>query len=144
MKGNLHHRSLSSTTALYNHAQPSPGWPGFHQGPRWLTTVLLISSQQKQTTLLWSTVAVKLDSAFIKLCVCEKKSNFLSWAIRAVFVDPVTNRLFLLLHYILHASPSPFFEFVMLAIIGKHYLTQHFPVQSPYTNMTILFCDVRK
>ena len=35
-------------------------------------------------------MAVKLDSAFIKLCVCVKKSNFLSWAIRTVFVDPVT------------------------------------------------------
>ena len=44
----------------------------------------------KQTTLLWSTVAVKLDSTFIKLCVCVKKSNFLSWAIRMAFVDPVT------------------------------------------------------
>ena len=33
---------------------------------------------------------MKLDSAFIKLCVCVKKSNFLSWAIRTVFVDPVT------------------------------------------------------
>ena len=43
-----------------------------------------------QTTLLWSTVAVKLDSAFIKFCVCEKKSNFMSWAIRTVFIDPVT------------------------------------------------------
>ena len=32
-------------------------------------------------------MAVKLDSA---LCLCEK-SNFLSWAIRTVFVDPVTN-----------------------------------------------------
>ena len=37
-------------------------------------------------------MAVKLDSAFIKLCVCVKKSNFLSWAIRTVFVDPVTNK----------------------------------------------------
>ena len=35
-------------------------------------------------------MAVKLDSTFIKLCVCVKKSNFLSWAIRTVFVDPVT------------------------------------------------------
>ena len=36
------------------------------------------------------TMAVKLDSAFIRLCLCEKKSNFLSWAIRTVFVNPIT------------------------------------------------------
>ena len=53
-------------------------------------TMFFKSSQQKQTASLWSNVAVKLDSAFTKLCVCVKKSNFLSWAIRTVFVDPVT------------------------------------------------------
>ena len=94
MKGNLQHRSLSNTTELYSHTQPSPGWPGLHQDPRPLEYGSPLcskkSSQQKQTTLLWSTVAVKFDSAFIKLCVCVKKSNFLSWAIRTVFVDPVT------------------------------------------------------
>ena len=34
-------------------------------------------------------MTVKFDSAFIKLCVCVKKSNFLSWAIRPIFTDPV-------------------------------------------------------
>ena len=93
MKGNLQHRSLYNTTELYSHTQPSPGWPGLHQEPRPLTrlaTVLEKRSQQKQTTLLWSTVTMKFDSAFIKLYVCVNKLNFLSWAIRPVFVDPVT------------------------------------------------------
>ena len=67
-----------------------PGWPGFHQEPRLL--VQLATALKKQPAKAdRSTVAVKLDSAFIKLCVCEKKSNFLSWVIRMVFVDPVTN-----------------------------------------------------
>jgi len=35
-------------------------------------------------------VAVIFDSAFIKLCFGVIKSNFLSWAIRPVFTDPVT------------------------------------------------------
>jgi len=33
---------------------------------------------------------VIFDSAFIKLCFCVIKSNFLSWVIRPVFTDPVT------------------------------------------------------
>jgi len=37
-------------------------------------------------------VAVIFDSAFIKLCVYVIKSNFMSWAIRPVFADPVTNK----------------------------------------------------
>ena len=35
-------------------------------------------------------MTVKFDSIFIKLGVCVKKSNFLSWAIRPFFADPVT------------------------------------------------------
>jgi len=35
-------------------------------------------------------MAVIFDSAFIKLCFCVIKSNFLSWAIRPLFTDPVT------------------------------------------------------
>jgi len=35
-------------------------------------------------------VGVIFDNAFIKLCVCVIKSNFLSWAIRPVHADPVT------------------------------------------------------
>ena len=47
------------------------------------------------------------------------------------------------LHYILNASPSPFFEFIN-DIIGKHYLTQYLPVQSLHTSKAILFCDIGK
>ena len=77
----------------YGAVQPSPGLSGLHQDSRplvQLATVLEKSSQQKQTTLLRPTVTVKFDSTFIKLCVCVKKSNFLSWAIRTVFADSVT------------------------------------------------------
>jgi len=43
MKGILKHKSLSNTTELYSHTQPSPGWPRLCQGHRllvWLATVL--------------------------------------------------------------------------------------------------------
>jgi len=73
--------------------QPSSGLPGLCQGHRllvWLTTVLEKSSYKKQISLLWLSLAVIFDSAFIKLCVGVIKSNFLSWAIRPVFVDPIT------------------------------------------------------
>jgi len=46
-------------------------------------------SQQKQTTQTWMTLIVKFDNVFMKLCVCEEKSNLQSWAIRPVFIDPV-------------------------------------------------------
>ena len=52
MKGNLQHKSLSNTTELYNHTQPSPGWPGLHQDPRPLVQLFIVlekSSKQKQT-----------------------------------------------------------------------------------------------
>ena len=39
----------------------------------------------------WLILAVKLDSVLMCLCVCDKKLNFLSWAIRPVFAEPVTN-----------------------------------------------------
>jgi len=48
------------------------------------------SACKKQIPLLWLSVAVIFDSAFIKRCVCVIKSNFLSWAIRPVFTDSVT------------------------------------------------------
>jgi len=48
------------------------------------------SSQQKQTTQDFFILAVKLDSVLICLCVCDKKFNFLSWAIKLVFAEPVT------------------------------------------------------
>ena len=59
-------------------------------------------------------MAVKLDSAFIKLCVCVKKSNFLSWAIRTVFVDPVTYTL--IKQSALEHNLD--FESVILSIVG--------------------------
>jgi len=45
-----------------------------YQNPVWLITVLEKGSQKKQITSLWSAVAVKVDSKFIKLawCLCEK------------------------------------------------------------------------
>jgi len=49
------------------------------------------SSQQKQTTQDYFILAVKLDSVLMCLCVCGKKLNFISWAIKLVFTDPVTN-----------------------------------------------------
>jgi len=93
MKGILKHKSYSNTTELYSYTQPSPGWPGLCQGHRLLVrlaTVLEKSSEKKHIPLLWLSVAVIFDSAFIKLWVCVIKSNFLSWAIRPVFADPVT------------------------------------------------------
>jgi len=42
-----------------------------------------------------SNLIVKFDSVFMKLCVCEEKSNLQSWVKRMVFVDPVTFFLFL-------------------------------------------------
>jgi len=44
----------------------------------------------KSRSLYCGCLSVIFDSAFIKLCVCGIKSNFLSWAIRPVFADPVT------------------------------------------------------
>ena len=75
---NLQHRSLSNTTELYSHTQPSPRWPGLYQGPRplvRLAAVLEKISWQKQTTLPWSTVTVKFDSRFIKLSVHVKNQT---------------------------------------------------------------------
>ena len=34
-------------------------------------------------------LAVKLDSTSVFMCLCDKKLNFLSWAIMPVFADPV-------------------------------------------------------
>jgi len=58
--------------------------------------VLEKSSLKKKIPLLWLSVAVIFDSTFIKLCVCVIKSDFLSWAIRPVFTDSVTNSIHLL------------------------------------------------
>ena len=48
------------------------------------------SSQQKQTTQDFFILAVKLDSALMCLCVCDKKLYFLSWTIRLVFTVTIT------------------------------------------------------
>ena len=86
-------RSLFSTTKLYSHTQSSTFPPELHDGPRPLVRIdngLGRNSQQKQTTKDFFILAVKLDSVLMCLCICDKKLNFLSWAIRPVFADPVT------------------------------------------------------
>jgi len=85
-------KSLFSTTKLYSDTQSSTFPPELHDGPRLLVQItngLERSSQQKQTTQDFFMLAVKLDS--VLMCLCDKKLNFLSWAIRPVFADPVTN-----------------------------------------------------
>ena len=84
--------SLFSTTKLYRDTQSSTFPPELHDGPRPLVRITngLGSSQQKQTTQDFFILAVKLDSVLMCLCVCDQKLNFLSWAIRPVFADPVT------------------------------------------------------
>ena len=85
--------SLFSTTKLYSDTQSSTFQPELHDGPRPLIRIangLGRSSQQKHTTQDFFILAVKLDSVLICLCVYDKKLNFLSWAIRPVFADPVT------------------------------------------------------
>ena len=46
--------------------------------------------QQQQSQCMYN-LTVKFDITFIKLYVCVNKSYFLSWAIKPVFADPVTN-----------------------------------------------------
>ena len=86
-------RSLFSNTKLYSDTQSSTFPPELHDGPRLLVQIangLRRSSQQKQTTQDFFILAVKFDSVLMCLCVCYKKLNFLSWAIRPVFADPIT------------------------------------------------------
>ena len=86
-------RSLFSATKLYSDTQSSTFPPDLHDGPRPLVRIangLGRSSQQKQTTQDFFILTVKIDSVLMCLCVCDKKLNFLSWAIRPVFADPVT------------------------------------------------------
>ena len=73
-------------------------------------------------------MAVKLDSAFIKLCVCVKNSNFLSWAIRTVFVDPVTYHchLYIASLLVICACAGKYGSVVMCAgntILGEAHIT---------------------
>ena len=88
------HKSLSSTMELYGHTPPSTCSPALHQGPRslvWIASGLGKSSQRNQTTQCCLILVVEPDSVLMYLCICAKKSNFSSWAIRRVFTDPVTN-----------------------------------------------------
>ena len=64
-----HHGAVQPHTAIYWLAR-APSRP---QTTRTACHCALKSSQQNQTTLLRLTVTVKLDSTFIKLCVCVKK-----------------------------------------------------------------------
>ena len=76
-----------------SHTQSTTFSPDTHQGPRPLIRIIRgkgKSSQQKQITQDFFILTVKLDSILIYLCVCGKNLNFLSWAIRPVFADPVT------------------------------------------------------
>jgi len=85
-------RSLFSTTKLYSDIQSSTFPPKLHDEPRPLVRIangLGRSSQPKQTTQDFFSLAVKLGSVLMCLCVCDKKLNFLSWAIRPVFAEPV-------------------------------------------------------
>ena len=82
IKETLQYRSLSNTTELYNHTQPSPGWPGIHQGPKpsysSITTVLEKRQLAKADHFTLATVAVKFDSH------CEKKRDirwYFQWLI---------------------------------------------------------------
>ena len=86
-------RSLFTPTKLYSHTQSSTFQPELHDGPRPLIQIangLGKSSQQKQTTQDFFILAVKLDIVLMCLYACDKKLNFLSWAIKPVFADPVT------------------------------------------------------
>jgi len=47
------------------------------------------AASRLQTTQNFFILAVKFDSVLMYLCVCDNKLNFLSWAIRPVFADPV-------------------------------------------------------
>jgi len=40
---------------------------------------------KKQPAKAGVILTMKFDSVFIKFCVCDEKSNLLSWAIRPVF-----------------------------------------------------------
>jgi len=94
----------SSTTKPYSDTQSFTFPPELHDGPRPLVQIangLGKSSQQKQTTQDFFILAAKFDSVLVCLCVCDKKLNFLSWAIRSVFADPVTFVLYLLTYYLL-------------------------------------------
>jgi len=84
-------RYLFSTKKLYSDIQSSTFPPELHDEPKPLVRIangLGRSSQQKQTTQDFFILAVKLDS--VLTCLCDKKLNFLSWAIRPVFAEPVT------------------------------------------------------
>jgi len=88
--------SFFSTMEPYSHTHSSTFPPELHQGPRplvWIANGLGKSSQQKQTTQDYLILTVKLDSVLMCLCVCGKNLNFLSWAIRPVFADPVMTEL---------------------------------------------------
>ena len=56
-----------------------------------ITNGLGESSQQKQATQDYFILALELDNLLMCLCVCGKKLNFLSWAIRLVFADPCSH-----------------------------------------------------
>ena len=84
-------RSLFNTTELCSHTQSSTFSPELHQGPRPLVRIAnRLGKKQSAALKGYFILAVKLDSALMCLCVCAKKLNFLSWAIRPVFADPVT------------------------------------------------------
>ena len=88
-----HRKSLANIMELYRHTQSSSCSPGLHVGPGPLVRIakwLGKSSQQKQTTQDLPSLAVKLDSVLMYLCICVNRMNFLSWAIRLVLADPVT------------------------------------------------------
>ena len=133
MKGNLqiivqHHRAVQPHTAI-SWLVRAPSRPQATHTARHCA----LKKQPTKADHLWLTVTVKFDSAFIKLCVCVKKSNFLSWVIRPVFVDPVTHTYIYIYHdhmkfqrrhwlHIGHIHPKPTGEYIYTHL-GKVYIS---------------------